>query len=116
MNMLNFVLLQAPAGGGSGFEWYQYLLLGGIFLVMYFFMIRPQTQKAKEQASYQDTLQKGDKVVMNSGMHAKIVSMDEKTVTVEVEGGIKMKFEKGFISMDLTKIANQAKNKEVTTK
>jgi preprotein translocase subunit YajC len=42
--------------------------------------------------------------------------MDEKTVTVEVEGGTKMKFEKGFISMDLTKIANQAKNKEVTTK
>lgn len=111
----NLVLLQADAGGSS-MNPLQFILLGGIFLVMYFFMIRPQTKKAKEQANYQDTLQKGDKVVMNSGMHAKIVSMDEKTITVEVDNGVKMKFEKGFISMDLTKSINAKSTTEVKTK
>jgi len=102
---MNFILLQADAGG-TGMGPLQFILLGGIFLVMYFFMIRPQTQKAKEQANYQDTLQKGDKVVMNSGMHAKIVSVEEKSVLVEVDNGVKLRFEKGFISMDLTKALN----------
>lgn len=102
---MNFILLQADAGG-AGMGPLQFILLGGIFLVMYFFMIRPQTQKAKEQANYQDTLQKGDKVVMNSGMHAKVVSIEEKSILVEVDNGVKLRFEKGFISMELTKALN----------
>lgn len=108
---MNLILLQADAGGSSMGP-LQFILLGGIFLVMYFFMIRPQTKKAKEQASYQDTLQKGDKVVMNSGLHAKIVSVDEKTILVEVDNGVKMRFEKGFISMDLTIAANGGTTKD----
>ena len=108
---MNLILLQANPGGSSMGP-LQFILLGGIFLVMYFFMIRPQTKKAKEQASYQDTLQKGDKVVMNSGLHAKIVSVDEKTILVEVDNGIKMRFEKGFISMDLTMAANGSQVKK----
>lgn len=102
---MNLILLQADAGG-AGMGPIQYVLLGGIFIVMYFFMIRPQTKKAKEQASFQDTLQKGDKVVMNSGLHAKIISVDEKSILVEVDNGVKMRFEKGFISMDLTNALN----------
>lgn len=102
MNTLSLITLQAAPGAGS-MNYIQFILLGGIFVVMYFFMIRPQAKKAKEQAQFQDTLQKGDKIVLNSGLHGKIVSVEEKSILIEVDSNVKMRFEKGFISMEMTK-------------
>ena len=48
------ILLQAPQGGGT----FQLVMLGGIILVFWFFMIRPQAKKAKEQKKFIDTMQK----------------------------------------------------------
>jgi preprotein translocase subunit YajC len=45
---------------------------------------------------------------MNSGMHGKITKMDEKTVTIEVDNNVRLKFEKGFINMELSKSLNPA--------
>ena len=52
------ILLQAPQGGGT----FQLVMLGGIILVFWFFMIRPQAKKAKEQKKFIDDIQKGDKL------------------------------------------------------
>ena len=51
-------LLQAPAGGGT----LQLVLLGGMILVFWLFMIRPQAKKAKLAKEFQANLQKGTKV------------------------------------------------------
>ncbi|MCX6188863.1 MAG: preprotein translocase subunit YajC [Bacteroidetes bacterium] len=87
----------------------QPLLLIGIVVVMYFFMIRPQSKKQKEQRKFQEDIQKGDRIVTISGIHGKIADMDEKTITIEMENG-KMKLERAAISSENT-IATYPKNK-----
>lgn len=102
--MLHSVLLQA--GGKGGFDPMSFLLLGGIFIVMYFFLIRPQQKKGKEQAKFQEEIGVGTKVVTSSGIHGKIVKVDEKSVLLEIDTNTKIRVEKAFISMELTNNLN----------
>ena len=63
----------------------QIFLFGGIFVVFYFFMIRPQQKKAKEAKKFIDELKTGDKVVTIGGVHGTVVSIREKTLVVEID-------------------------------
>lgn len=80
----------------------QLILFGGIFVVFYFFMIRPQQKKAKETKKFIDELKAGDKVVTIGGLHGSVVSIREKTVLLEVDSskGVRLVFEKTAISKD----------------
>jgi preprotein translocase subunit YajC len=80
------------------------LLWGGIIVVFYFFMIRPQQQKQKDQANFIAAIKKGDKVITIGGAHGTVVSVGEKTITVEVDAskGFRIVFEKSAISKDST--------------
>jgi preprotein translocase subunit YajC len=82
----------------------QIILFGGIFVVFYFFMIRPQQKKAKEAKKFIDELKTGDKVVTIGGAHGSVVSIREKTILVEVDSskGVRIVFEKTAISKDAT--------------
>ncbi len=97
------ILLQAPAGIAQALP--QILLWVGILGVFYFFMIRPQQQKQKEQRSFTDGLKKGDAVVTIGGLHGKIASVDEKTITLEVDKATRLTFEKSSIARDASKPA-----------
>jgi preprotein translocase subunit YajC len=61
----------------------QIVLFGGIFVVFYFFMIRPQQKKAKEAQKFISELKTGDKVVTIGGAHGSVVSIREKTIVVD---------------------------------
>jgi preprotein translocase subunit YajC len=76
------------------------LMFGMIAIVFYFFMIRPQMKKQKEQKQFKSAVKKGDKIVTIGGVHAKIKEVNETTVMVETDGGAKMRIEKSAISMD----------------
>ncbi|MFM1912268.1 MAG: hypothetical protein RIR51_106 [Bacteroidota bacterium] len=80
----------------------QMVLLGGIFVVFYFFMIRPQQKKQKETKRFIEELKAGDKVVTIGGVHGTVVTVREKTLLVEVDSskGVRMVFEKSAISKD----------------
>ena len=80
----------------------QIVLFGGIFVVFYFFMIRPQQKKAKEAQKFISELKTGDKVVTIGGAHGSVVSIREKTIVVEVDSskGVRMVFEKSAICKD----------------
>jgi preprotein translocase subunit YajC len=80
----------------------QIILFGGIFVVFYFFMIRPQQKKAKDAQKFISELKTGDKVVTIGGAHGSVVSIREKTIVVEVDSskGVRMVFEKSAISKD----------------
>jgi preprotein translocase subunit YajC len=80
----------------------QIVLFGGIFVVFYFFMIRPQQKKAKDAQKFISELKTGDKVVTIGGAHGSVVSIREKTVVIEVDSskGVRMVFEKSAISKD----------------
>ncbi|RIV22607.1 preprotein translocase subunit YajC [Fibrisoma montanum] len=78
------------------------LLWVGIIVVFYFFMIRPQQKKQKDQKSFIENLKKGDNVVTIGGLHGRVVSVEGTTVMLEVDRGIKMTFEKTAISREAT--------------
>jgi len=106
MTLLNVMLLAAgdPKQGGS----IQLVLMGGIIVVFWFFMIRPQAKKAKEQKKFIDELQKGAKIVTNAGIHATIFRVnDDGTLQIEVNPGSYLKIEKSAISMDMTVAINK---------
>ena len=94
---MNSIFLQAASGQTSMI--YQLLMWAGIIGVFYFFMIRPQQKKQKDQKKFLEDLKKGDEVVTIGGLHATVISVYETTVTLDVDGkGTKMKFEKSSIS------------------
>ena len=77
-----------------------------IIVVFYFFMIRPQMKKAKDHKKYVEEIKKGDRVITTSGIHGKIVDLNETTFLIEVEGGTKIRFEKSAISLESSKALN----------
>lgn len=84
----------------------QIIMFGLIAIVFYFFMIRPQMKKAKDQKKYVDELKKGDKVVTTAGIHGKIFEVADATFLIEVENGARIRFNKSAISLEESKAMN----------
>lgn len=105
--MLNqFILMGAPQAGGNPLT--QILPLVLIIVVFYFFMIRPQMKKAKDQKKYIEGLKKGDKILTIGGIYGKIVELrEDATIIMEVEDGTKMKISKNAVSLDASATLNQ---------
>ena len=66
MNILTLVLQTQPAPHGAG--WSMWIMLALIFVIMWFFMIRPQRKQQKELEKFRNALKKGDKVVTIGGI------------------------------------------------
>ncbi len=71
--MLQFIFLQAPQGGSQ--------LMGLLFplliiVVFYFFLIRPQVKRQKEQQKFADSLREGMEVITSAGIIGKVVKID----------------------------------------
>src|SRR6266487_2485465 len=93
------------AGGGIG----PLIFLPLMILVFWLFFIRPQAKKAKNQKSFVENLQRGDKVVTIAGIHGTINKINEDgTVNLETSPGSYIKIEKSAISMDWTTQLNKA--------
>jgi len=94
MNTFNIILQAAAPEGG----WEPFLLLtGGLILITYLFVFRPQMKKAKETRQFKEGIEKGQSVVTIGGIHGKILEVNETTILLSV-GGNKMKIEKAAIS------------------
>lgn len=103
---LLFVLLQAAPGGGGSL---QLILLGGMILVFWLFMIRPQAKKAKLAKNFQESMQKGDKIVTIAGIHGTVNKINEDgTLMIETSPGSYLKIEKSAISMEWTQNLNKS--------
>jgi len=70
-----------------------------LFVIFYFLLIRPQQKRAKEHKQMISAIQKGDQVVTTGGMHGRVASVNEDTVSVEVAEGVKVKVSKEAISV-----------------
>ncbi|CAM1374551.1 preprotein translocase subunit YajC [Tenacibaculum xiamenense] len=97
--LTNAIFLQAEGGGIMSML--PFILMIG---VLYFFMIRPQMARQKKEKQFQSSIKKGAKIVTSSGIHGKIVDINDNDNTVSIETGAgKIKFERSAISMELTK-------------
>jgi preprotein translocase subunit YajC len=81
----------------------QLVMLVLIMVIIYFFMIRPQTKRQKELKKFRENLQVGDKVVTIGGIHGKILEIAETTVLINSEGS--------KLRLDKTALASSTEDK-----
>lgn len=94
----------AQQGSGTG----TLIMMGGMILVFWLFMIRPQAKKAKQQKNFINDLKKGDKVVTIAGIHGTINKVNEDgTLQLEISPGSYIKIEKSTISLEWSAAVNK---------
>jgi len=82
----------AGAAGGSSMSFW--LMIGLLFLFMWFFVIRPENKRQKERRNFQSELKKNDKVVTMGGIHGTVTALDDATVTLKVADGLRLTFDR----------------------
>jgi preprotein translocase subunit YajC len=95
-------LMGQPAGSGSGQSnaLITFLPLILVFVVFYFFMIRPQMKKQKEMNNYRNSLKKGDKVITTGGIYGRVQEVRDNYVMIDAGGDVKLKVDKNALLKD----------------
>ena len=109
------VLLGAQGSAGDGGMSFL-LFIGLFFVIIYFFMIRPQTRKARNQRVFLQSIQKGDRIVTVGGIHGRILQVNDDSYLIEVDGNTKLKIEKSVISLEFTKALHDRASGEANKK
>jgi preprotein translocase subunit YajC len=95
------IILQATASGQNPMG--NLILLVGIMVIFFFFMVRPQMKRQKEQRKFREGLQKGDSVVTLGGVYAKVVELkDNNIVIIEIAKDVHVKIDKSALVADTT--------------
>ena len=103
MNMMT--ILQAAPAAQAGSQWSMWIMLALIFVVMWFFMIRPQRKQQKELQNFRDSLKKGDKGVTIGGIYGTVCEIKEGSVLIEVDNNVKIRVSKQALVKDFTENA-----------
>ncbi len=91
----------APQAQGAGMM--NLVLIGGLFLFMYFMIIRPQRKRQKDHQELCNAISKGDEVVLNSGLLGKVTDVDESYVSIKANDNVELKFQKSAVHAVLPK-------------
>jgi preprotein translocase subunit YajC len=81
-----YALLQTQTSGGPA--WIQFVFIGGMALMFYFLLIRPQSKARKELEARLSLLKAGDEVVLTSGLFATIDRVEEKHIWLKLGGSV----------------------------
>ena len=102
-----FTLLDAaaPAAQGGGIS--MWIMLALIFVVMWFFMIRPQKKQQKELENFRNGLKNGDKVVTIGGIYGVVNEVKEDSVIISVDKDVKIRVSKQALVKDFSDPARQ---------
>ena len=91
--MFNFLLEGETQATGGGLDFMPLIMIVLMFVILYFFMIRPQKKQEKEAADMRNNLEIGDEITTIGGIIGEIVSMKEDTITIETsKAGTKIRF------------------------
>lgn len=111
--MLNLILLQAETGAAAqGNQWSFWIMMILIFVVFYFFMIRPQTKKQKELQAQREAMKKGDKVVTAGGIYGEIKEVQETTFIITIAKDVTIKVSKDSVFADVADAQQAAKEEK----
>ena len=99
MNMFTILQAAEPTQGGGALMW---VMMALIFVVMWFFMIRPQRKQQKELQAFRDGLKKGDKVVTIGGIYGTVCEIKDTTVLIEVDNNVKIRVSKQALVKDFS--------------
>lgn len=90
------------AGATANSSWSMWVMLILIFVVMWFFVIRPQRKQQKELEKFRNSLKRGDKVVTIGGIYGVVDEIKERQVIIKVDGDTKLKVDKNSLVKDFT--------------
>jgi preprotein translocase subunit YajC len=96
---LAFAQASAPGaapGGPAAFLANPAIWLVGMFLIMYFMMIRPQQKQRRERESMLGALKRGDRVVTSGGLHGTVTNITETTVVLKCDQ-VKLEFDRSAV-------------------
>lgn len=111
---LQTILLQA-AGQGQPNGMINMAIMLLMIVVFYFFLIRPQSKRAKEQKKFAESIATGEKIVTSAGIHGTITRInDDGTLQLEIGRGTFIIIERSAVSMELTS-AHRKKTEGSTT-
>ena len=103
------------AAGGNGFSDMlpNIMMMGAIFAVFYFLLIRPQQRKAKEHREMLGKLRRGDRVVTGGGIIATVAKVvDDNEVVVEIAEGVRSRVVRSTITGVLARAEPAKDDKE----
>jgi preprotein translocase subunit YajC len=95
--MLGLILQAAPAAGQQNMGTMNLVMILLIFVVFYFFMIRPQMKRQKEIKKFREALKAGDKIITAGGIYGKIREINDQKVVVEIAENVKVTLDKGSV-------------------
>lgn len=101
-----FIMLQEGAAGGTNWTFLGMMLL--VFVVLWFFMIRPQQKRQKELNNFRNSLQKGMKIITAGGIYGTIKEIKDNSVLVEVDSNVTLRVDKSMIMKDNSDMQRQA--------
>ncbi|MBO5850470.1 MAG: preprotein translocase subunit YajC [Paludibacteraceae bacterium] len=112
--MLTTILLQAQTAQEPGSGWQSLIMILLIFVVFYFFMIRPQSKKQKEIQKQRDAMQAGDRVITSGGIYGKVKDIKDDVVIIEIADNVRIKVAKSmiFVSPEDANTASQTAEKK----
>jgi preprotein translocase subunit YajC len=96
-------MAQSEGGQSGGFDFTAILPLIIMFVIFYFLLIRPQQKKAKEHKSLIQALKKGDEVITNGGLLAKVTDVGDNYLTCEIAEKVEIKLQSHAVSTVLPK-------------
>lgn len=85
------------------------LMMVAVFVVMYFFMIRPQQKRQKELVKFRNALEKGQKVITAGGIYGTVREVKENYVLMEVDNNVSIRVDKTMIMKDPTDLGQAAR-------
>lgn len=98
--LTSIIAMAPPQGGQGGGEIYSTLIMFGLIIAIFYFMIiRPQQKRQKEREALLGQIKKGDKVITAGGIHGDVVGLEEKTLLIEIADKVKVKVERNSISV-----------------
>lgn len=93
----------APGGAPQGSPYVTLIMLGAMFAIFYFLLIRPQAKRAKEHKAMVAALAKGDEVVTAGGVLGRITHVGENFVTLEIADKVEIRVQRPAIQAVMPK-------------
>lgn len=110
--MLNLIMLQAETANQGASQWSFWVMMILIFVVFYFFMIRPQTKKQKELQKQRDAMKRGDKVVTAGGIYGEIKEVQENAFIITIAKEVTIKVSKDSVFADVADAQTASKDEK----
>ncbi|MFY7998369.1 MAG: preprotein translocase subunit YajC [Candidatus Kapaibacteriota bacterium] len=91
MNLFLFAMSPAQGGDPTSQLFSTVIMFGSVIAIFYFMILRPQKKRENEHKSLMESLKKGDKIVMSSGIHGTVSEVDEDTLLVQIADNVRVR-------------------------